>query len=98
MSPRVRVHPEAASELREARLWYARRNRVAGDGFRAAYKLAIRRIAEAPERWAVYLFGTRRYLLDRFPYVVVYRIEPDGSVLVVAVAHQKRMEGYWAQR
>ena len=39
----------------------------------------------------------RRYLMARFPYGVVYRIEGE-TVLVFAVAHLRRRPGYWRNR
>lgn len=38
-----------------------------------------------------------RYVLDRFPYSVLYAVASD-RVWVVAVAHQHRRPGYWQQR
>lgn len=58
---------------------------------------ALERIAEAPQRWPVYLHGTRRVRLTRFPYLVPYREEPT-RILVVAIAHAKRKPGYWKKR
>jgi plasmid stabilization system protein ParE len=40
---------------------------------------------------------TRRLLLPRFPYHVVYRLSP-AEIVVVAVAHAKRRPGYWKRR
>jgi plasmid stabilization system protein ParE len=34
---------------------------------------------------------------DRFPYLVIYRIEND-HVLIIAVAHERREFGYWQNR
>ncbi|MBP88756.1 MAG: hypothetical protein CMJ64_18930 [Planctomycetaceae bacterium] len=44
-----------------------------------------------------YLHGTRRYLLERFPYFVVYR-ETEEKLQVIAIAHGKRKPGYWRRR
>jgi toxin ParE1/3/4 len=41
--------------------------------------------------------GTHRFLLQRFPYEIVYKIYPD-VVLIIAVAHNKRRPGYWRHR
>jgi len=41
--------------------------------------------------------GTRRVLLGRFPYMVIYRPVYD-RLLVVAFAHGKRRPGYWIDR
>ena len=39
----------------------------------------------------------RRAVFPRFPFSIIYAEESD-SILVVAVAHQKRRPGYWRAR
>jgi len=41
--------------------------------------------------------SVRRHLTDRFPYGVVYLVEPD-YVWIVAVMHLHREPGYWHKR
>ena len=36
-------------------------------------------------------------LLRRYPYSMIYRVEP-ASVLVVAVAHARRLPNWWQGR
>jgi plasmid stabilization system protein ParE len=98
MDPRpIELHPEAIAEARDAREWYAERNSAAADAFMAELDIAIDQICDSPDRWAPYLHGTRRYLLKRFPYLVVYRTGAD-KIQVIAVAHGKRKPGYWRDR
>ena len=59
--------------------------------------LAMTRIEEAPRRCPPYLADTRRYLLRRFPFFVVFR-EVNGRAQILAVAHAKRRPGYWLGR
>jgi plasmid stabilization system protein ParE len=92
----LEVHPEAIAEAREARLWYAERSADAADAFMVELDLALDRIVEAPMRWPV-RSGARRYVMRRFPFVVVYRIV-GSTVEVVAVAHGRRKPGYWKSR
>lgn len=40
---------------------------------------------------------TRRVLVQRFPYQVVYRLLPD-EIVIIAIAHLKRRPGYWKKR
>ncbi len=54
-------------------------------------------ISQAPRRWPKHLHGTRRFVLQRFPFSIVYLDEPD-VLNVVAVAHNKPKPGYWKQR
>lgn len=39
----------------------------------------------------------RRCLLQKFPYAIIYSIEPD-HIHIIAVAHTKRKPGYWLIR
>jgi toxin ParE1/3/4 len=93
----IRFHPEAVAEVRTAFQWYAQRSETAAERLMEELDLAVQRIASDPVRWPVYLMGTKRYFLHRFPYIVVYRIR-DPVVEVVAVAHAKRRPGYWKSR
>jgi len=94
---RVDLHPAAISEAQAAYRWYARRSRAAGEAFLAELDRAIVAIADQPATWSKHLHGTRRYLLRRFPYAIVYR-ESSERITVVAVAHGRRRPGYWRQR
>jgi plasmid stabilization system protein ParE len=91
------LHPEAINEARAAREWYLVRNAEAGDAFMAELDAAIERIEQEPSQWPPYLGGTRRYLLHRFPFFVVFR-EAATRVEIVAVAHARRRPGYWLGR
>jgi plasmid stabilization system protein ParE len=93
----VEFHPQAALEARLAHQWYAERQCSIAEAFRIEVDLAVERIAENPLAHPTYTHGTRRILLRRFPFAVVYRSGETG-VLVVAVAHTKRRPGYWIDR
>ncbi len=93
----VEFHPEAVEEARAAREWYEERSPAAADAFVAELDEAVERIRDAPTLFASYLQGTRRCLLRRFPYIVVYRHTP-AAIQVIAVAHGRRKPGYWKTR
>jgi plasmid stabilization system protein ParE len=90
-------HPEAVAEAEAARKWYEARSDTAGEKFAIELRVALERARSAPERWPKYLHGTRRYLLHRFPYLVVYDLGLD-AVHVFAIAHGLRRPGYWKPR
>ena len=99
MPPRsLRFHPEAIDEAAAAADWYAAK---AGEGIAANLELELKRafdlIAEAPLRCPEHSRGTRRYLLRRFPFSIIYRVLPS-SIQVIAVAHARRRPGYWRKR
>ena len=93
----VEFHPEATNEAAAARRWYAARSARAAARFADAIDQAIEATAENPSQAAMYLAGTRRVVLRRFPYLIVYR-ENAERIQVVAVAHGKRRPGYWKNR
>lgn len=93
----VEFHPEALAEAEAAALWYAQRSEPASIAFAREIDRAVGLIAESPERWPTHASGTRRYLLRRFPFHVVYRVEAS-RILVVAIAHGSRRPGYWTGR
>lgn len=70
-----------------------------GEDFLAEAERVIELVAATPELGAPYVGekNTRRVLLQRFPFAIVYQAEPE-LVLIVAVAHQRRCPGYWRDR
>ena len=92
-----RLHPEALQELEAADDWYLQRSVDASAAFIASVLDVFDAISRVPNRWPKYLYGTRRFVLNRFPFSVVYLDDPN-AVLIIAVAHNKRRPGYRKQR
>jgi toxin ParE1/3/4 len=90
-------HPDARSEVLDAFEWYARRSSAVAATFQEELDATGRAIQKSPDRRADYLFGTRRYLMKRYPFVIVYRVSTD-RIEIVAVAHGRRKPGYWRVR
>jgi plasmid stabilization system protein ParE len=93
----VGFHPDAIIEAKAAARWYRERSDTASDAFLAEIARAVDSISLAPRRWPLHAGGTRRFLLRRFPFVVVYREDATG-IEVVAVAHGRRRPNYWTGR
>src|SRR3954469_9338139 len=93
----VDVHPPAADEAEAAERWHRERNETAATRFRRELDRAVGVIAERPEAGPPYVANTRRFLLRRFPFFVVYRVF-NQRVEVVAVAHARRRPQYWFRR
>ena len=93
----IEFHPEALGELEHARLWYEKQKSGLGGLFFQQTSDAISRIRESPNTWPEDSRGTRRFLIHRFPYAVVYQLRPK-EILIVAVMHLKRKPGYWMRR
>ena len=93
----LEFHPEAIGEYELARDWYLSQSEIAAFKFWEEVTEAVEKIVAAPQRYPVHIRGTRRLLLQRFPFAVVYRESPV-SILVVAVAHLRRRPAYWISR
>jgi plasmid stabilization system protein ParE len=90
-------HPAALEEWKSAVVWYLERNETAAVNFVAEVDQAIDLIASSPQRWPKGLRGTRKFVLRRFPFAIVYR-EREADVQVLAIAHGHRRPGYWKDR
>jgi plasmid stabilization system protein ParE len=93
----VEIHPEAVLEAQAAHEWYESKSPEAAAAFMAELDVGIDSIRVASELYPPYLHGTRRYLMRRFPYLIVYR-NTSTAIQVVAVAHGRRRPGYWKTR
>jgi plasmid stabilization system protein ParE len=88
---------EALEDAEAAARWYAERSASAAAGFSDEIDLAESAIAQFPEAWPTFEHGTRRYLLRRYPFSLVYQVQ-DNRILIIAVAHGHRRPGYWKSR
>ena len=93
----VRVHPLAWRELEAAARWCDRERPGAGRQLEHDARYTFFRVATAPLQGSAYFFGTRRFILRRFPYSTVY-VALDVYGHVLAVAHHRRRPGYWRRR
>ncbi len=91
------IRPEAADEARSAYEWYGEQNVESAADFEEAVDRAVAQIADGPRRWPSHAFGTRRYVMRRFPYLIIYR-DRGFDVEILAFAHAKRRHGYWRDR
>jgi toxin ParE1/3/4 len=91
-------HELATKDYRRAKNWYARQSTQASRRFVAAVNDALKRIAEGPERGAIYAEQIRWMKTRRFPFVIYYEIGSDSCVNIYAIAHGRRRPGYWLRR
>ncbi len=94
---KLQIHPQAEAELAAAGRFYEARLAGLGEAFLTEVGRCFDRAHHLPESGAPCYGKFRRLLVHRFPYSVVYEILSQ-SVLIVAVAHQRRKPGYWLRR
>ncbi len=87
----------AESELDEAISYYNGERAGLGDEYLVEVLRALERIASFPRSGHPFSRNTRRCLINRFPYAVIYQVS-ENSILVIAIAHLHREPGYWVHR
>jgi len=95
---KVTFHEEADSEIYEAALYYEEKAADLGLLFLDEIEKAILRILANPMAYPSVGDEVRQAIVSRFPYSILYVIESDEHLRVIAVAHQKRRPGYWNVR
>ena len=93
----IEIHSEVYKEMEESKDWYEEQSRGLGDRFLDEVDLAMAAISGYPETWPPYVSGTRRFLLHRFPFAIVY-FHNETKITVVALMHFRRKPGYWEKR
>jgi plasmid stabilization system protein ParE len=93
----LQIHPAALAELKSALAWYLERSETAALKFVAQLDRAIDRVIESPGRWPKGEHTTRKFILQRFPFAIIYR-EKEAAIQVLAIAHGHRRPGYWKER
>ena len=97
MTDLISFEPGAQRELAEAADFYDLESPGLGTKFIDAVESALEGLLEFPESRPMLLGKTRKLVIDRYPYSVLYWT--DGKrIAVSAVAHHSRRPGYWADR
>ena len=90
-------HPQAKAELNEAVDYYNSCRLDLGWDFAGEVEAAIQSIVAYPNAWTALSRHTRRCLVNRFPYGVIYQVR-EKDILIVAIMQLNREPGYWRNR
>ena len=80
---------EAGFDVEEAHDWYERQRKGLGAEFLAEIKVAEESIRSMPLAYGIYRRNTRRFLVHRLPYQLLYRVL-DDAIAIVACFHLRR--------
>jgi len=94
---RVVYHERARADVKSAVAWYRERSPKAASDFIEELHLAVKIIRKSPERWPLGKNNTRRFLLWRFPFSIIYS-QQESLITIWAVAHGSRRPEYWKNR
>jgi hypothetical protein len=90
-------HPEAKSEFLDAIKYYETCEEGLGFDFASEIYGAIQHAVAYPSMWSEIDHEIRRCLVHRFPYGILYSIEPVG-IFILAVMNLHRDPDYWKHR
>lgn len=90
--------PSARVELSDAQDWYENEAPGWGRRFRAAVDAVVQRMEANPRQFPVTYKHVRRALLRRFPYALLFVIENDETLTVIACFHGSRNPLQWQRR
>ncbi|MGI9285803.1 MAG: type II toxin-antitoxin system RelE/ParE family toxin [Pseudomonadales bacterium] len=96
---KVRFLMVAKAEFDDAIEYYETQQEGLGNRFSSNVQESIQRIVAFPEAFHLLSKRTRRCLVTKFPYGIIYQHrKTSNEVLVVAVAHLHRKPDYWVSR
>lgn len=93
----IRVRALAEDDIQHARDFYEKRSSGLGARFMERLRVALERIQFMPEAYGIASKNVRVKVLDKFPYVIYYRIA-QSEILVLAVLHGRRDAAEWKSR
>ena len=94
---KITYHPLAAQELDDAYNYYETQQEGLGTNFVRAVKATEKRISYFPVAWQPLSANSRRALVSRFPYGLIYYIDQE-SITIIAIAHLHRKPFFWEGR
>lgn len=95
--PEIIFHPDVAAEIKSAYGWYQGQAEGLGEDFLLELESAYHVIVKLPDTWPIFQKKLHRYLLRKFPFSVIYRLDMN-IIYVIAVMHNSRKPGYWRTR
>lgn len=90
-------HPDAEQELQDAVGYYNECQDDLGTAFAKEVYASIQHILQYPQAWPQLSPRTRRCLVHRFPYGIIYQIT-DQEIYIIAVMQLNRKPKYWENR
>lgn len=94
---KIRLHSGAKQDFDEAVRHYEAIRPDLAARFINEVDAGFGKIVEDPLRWRVVDGDVRRLLIKVFPFALLYIVEGE-TAYVLAVAHNSREPGYWADR
>ena len=79
--------------------WYAHKNSILPEKFLIQFYNIKKLLAENPFMFAIIEFNVRRTFLNKFPYIVYYKINKiEKEVILIAILHTSRNPKIYSKR
>lgn len=91
-------HPEVKPEISHSFRWYQEQSLGLGNEFLQELEDSLHSIQSLPYAWPKMGQFHRRFVMNRFPYSIVYQVYEESKIFIVAVMHNHRKPGYWSER
>lgn len=92
-----RFHPAAAAETEAEARFYLENSPDLARAFLDDLNESLHDARQFPDAGIPSESGCRRRIFRRFPFSLVY-LPIEDEIVVVAVAHHRRLPGYWRNR
>ena len=93
----IRLLSAAQRDLDESYLYYEVQLQHLGVEFLQEILQTFKRIKLNPDAWSPFSERTRRCLVNRFPYGVIYQVR-ENEILIIAISHLHRNPEFWKER
>lgn len=93
----VIYHPGVFEDITEAVNWYYKEDPTLVKELAQKIDSGFHKITDTPETWPNHKRGFKKFLVDKFPYIIFYKIKTD-HIKIFAVAHTSRKPNYWLKR
>jgi len=90
-------HEDAEFEFNKTIEYYESCRTGLGLDFTQEVYATIKRIMDFPDVWSPMSKRTRRCLVNRFPFGIIYQVK-SGLLGIIAVADLRRKPNYWKDR
>lgn len=97
MKKQISFHPDVADDIKCSYTWYEEKVKGLGDKFLNELEVGYLSIQRFPDTWANFQYGFKRYILNKFPFSILYKVSNE-QIFIIAIMHNSRNPNYWKKR
>ena len=94
----LEIIPQAQNDIAEAATHYRNERAELANEFLTEIERSVAEIVANPTTFEQVRPGLRRYLVNRFPYGIYYRMPVDQAVRIILVRHHSRRPSFGMRR